>query len=386
MSIRIALDLRGLNHGSFTGVNHYTLRLLKHLPEHLNKDRINYTGLGLFPQTYQKLLPVLPKLARWEFLSVGEYARLPQSNDQQLNSGLTLLAQRFFPNTTRCQSFDLVVLPQPKALPFHPESKVVTVFHDFFGVAHPEFLTFRHRLVENLRIYRSLIQKSSFILVNSYATGFASRDLGGAEESRIRLLYPADLGQSYRSVFSSPPRKNPYLLAISSLEPRKNWLNLLAAYADFYRRYPEVGLVILGHRPQTTYAKKLLNRCREQAGVTVLTNVSEETKHRYLQHCRALLYPSFYEGFGFPILEAQRYAKPVVTSPLGSMPEIAGQGGVYANPYRPLEIGAALRLLQEDPEYYRSLQDYARTNYTRFSWNDFERRLHRALRDALLTN
>ena len=368
--MRVALDLRGLNYRSFTGINNYTLRLLKHLPVRSGGVAIEYTCLGLTSEARTHLCTLLPRYKDANFLSMAQYYRSPLHRHGTLSSALSVLAQRRTSFNEACEHFDYLLLPQPKAIQLHPKTRLVTVFHDLFGVRHPEFLSPRHRLVENLGIYKRLGEASYRCLVNSYATGYDLEKHAGVDAEKITLNYPADLNPDLPDDL---PRLHPrpYFLAVSAIEPRKNWLNLIAAYQTFAADNPGTDLVLLGHPVSAKYLREVRAAIAKYPNIHLHLEVDEFTKARYLRHATALLYPSFYEGFGFPILEAHRYGVPVVTSRISSMPEIAGAGATYVNPFRVEEITAALNILTDDEKYHHLLQGNARRNYICFGWGNF---------------
>ena len=369
--MRVALDLRGLNYRSFTGINNYTLRLLKHLPVRSGQVAIEYTCLGLTAEARSHLCTLLPRYKDAEFLSMAQYYHSPLHRHGTLSSALSVLAQRRTSFSKAYEYFDYLLLPQPKAIQLHPKTRLVTVFHDLFGVRHPEFMSPRHRLVENLGIYKRLGEASYRCLVNSYATGCDLEKYAGVDAEKITLNYPADLNPDLPDDL---PRLHPrpYFLAVSAIEPRKNWLNLIAAYQTFAVDNSGTDLILLGHPVSAKYLHEVRTAIASHPNIYLYLEVNELTKARYLRHAKALLYPSFYEGFGFPILEAHRYGVPVVTSRVSSMPEIAGAGATYVNPFRVEEITAALNILTDDEKYHHSLQGNARRNYICFGWGNFE--------------
>ena len=384
--MRVALDLRGLNYRSFTGINNYTLRLLTHLPERTKTKAIEYTCLGLTEEAKRHLVAVCPRLREAKFMSLRDYYKTPWPASPTLSSALSVAAQRLSPYSRFCAEFDYLLLPQPKAIQIHPRTKLVTVFHDCFGVTHPEYLSTRHRFVENLGIYKRLARASTTCLVNSYATGSDLRKYLGVPDEKISLNYPADLDSTAPPVPDTSPLPRPYFLAVSGIEPRKNWLNIVGAYREFARRFPGTDLVLLGHPVSPKYLKQVQKTIDNQANILLLLEASETIKRHYLRHARALLYPSFYEGFGFPILEAHRYGVPVITSRVGSMPEIAGAGALYVNPLRCTEITAALEILHLDSPHAARLRAAARENYARFDWVRFAEGLATSLQARPQTN
>lgn len=123
-----------------------------------------------------------------------------------------------------------------------------------------------------------------------------------------------------------------YLLFVGTLSPRKNAAVLLSAFCKYRQRHGRAKLVLAGNVEAS--CQKLLDKIREtefKDDVVVTGYVSETDKRILYYHCKMVLYPSRLEGFGFPILEAFQAGKPLITSNVSCMPEIAGDAAVYLN-------------------------------------------------------
>jgi glycosyltransferase involved in cell wall biosynthesis len=101
-------------------------------------------------------------------------------------------------------------------------------------------------------------------------------------------------------------------------------------------------------------------------------DLSQENKEVLYKNCEFVVYSSFYEGFGFPILESFRYHKPVITSKISSMPEIAKEGGLYVNPLNYLEIAAAMYILNSDKSFYNLLVESITNSKDVYNWSELE--------------
>ena len=97
--------------------------------------------------------------------------------------------------------------------------------------------------------------------------------------------------------------------------------------------------------------------------------VAEEEIPALISAARVLLLPSWYEGFGLPILQAQACGTPVITSDRASMPEVGGEGALYARPDEPEEISRAMRTLMDDPDVWERCRALGLENVKRYSWD-----------------
>jgi glycosyltransferase involved in cell wall biosynthesis len=138
-----------------------------------------------------------------------------------------------------------------------------------------------------------------------------------------------------------------YIVYAGGMDPRKNVRNLLAAFAMNLRQSPALRLVIIGHSTETLAPD--LAEHNLQDSVILTGFVSEQVKTAILKGARALVYPSIYEGFGLPILEAFAVDVPVITCRNSSLVEVAGDAAVYVNPLSPESIAQGIaEILQPD--------------------------------------
>ena len=161
------------------------------------------------------------------------------------------------------------------------------------------------------------------------------------------------------------PRKRPYVLFVGTIEPRKNLDTLLDAWkmirAETRR---EFDLVVAGPRgwgPGATFSRVLSEA--SYAGY-----VPEAQMPGLFAGATLFVYPSFYEGFGFPVVQALAARGPVVTSNTSCLPEVARDGAVLVDPKSPTELAAAIERLLESPAERAKLAGYGRASAERFRW------------------
>jgi glycosyltransferase involved in cell wall biosynthesis len=181
----------------------------------------------------------------------------------------------------------------------------------------------------------------------------------------------------------------PYLLSLTGIEPRKNLPMLLQAYAalpDDVRP----ALVLAGPvAPWNPEGWDLLRPALEALPATVrarivLTGyVPERDKVALLSGAEALVYPSLYEGFGLPVIEAMACGAPVLTSNISALPETAGTAAVLVDPHDRDAITHGIERIVTDPALRASLREAGAVRATRFSWDDAARQTAGVLRAAL---
>ena len=135
----------------------------------------------------------------------------------------------------------------------------------------------------------------------------------------------------------------PYIVTLGGIEPRKNTINMLRACIHLRKHRPELPfqLILVGEVHALPGFALQVERARQFLPVVHAGYQSDEDVARLLAGARALLFPSLWEGFGIPQLEAMTAGALVITSDLASMPEVCGEHAIYCDPYEPADIAAA---------------------------------------------
>jgi glycosyltransferase involved in cell wall biosynthesis len=202
----------------------------------------------------------------------------------------------------------------------------------------------RRRIVESLRI-----PESKVIVAGEAASAFFFRR-SDAEVQRIKERFGIRV---------------PYFLAVGAISPRKNLTRLLAAWSRVIGDMDGASLVIVGKEGLRFASSSILNGLPE--GVVHLTSVDDDELACLYSGARGLLYPSLYEGFGLPILEAMASGCPVLTSNCTAMPEVAGDAAVLVDPLSVESIADGIRILASE-RYARELSQKGLEHSKGFSW------------------
>ncbi len=162
-----------------------------------------------------------------------------------------------------------------------------------------------------------------------------------------------------------------YLLAVGSVQPRKNLIRLLRAYAMLREQQPgfQLQLVIVGR--QLWLYKEILREIKQQnfaADVIVTGYASDEDLPALYRSAVALVYPSLFEGFGLPPLEAMACGTPVITSDCSSLPEVVGKAAILVNPYEEADLAQAIWKLTNDPALRAQLRQAGIQQAKQFTW------------------
>ena len=217
---------------------------------------------------------------------------------------------------------------------------------------------------------------SQFVIADSLATKRDLVSLYALEPERIHVVYPGidsdlkpvtdvDLLTAVQYKFGITA---PYLLYIGTLQPRKNLIHLIQAYAQSNVQH---SLVIAGKKGwlsqpilEAVWALPLSIQQR----ILLPGFVAEDDKGALISGATALLYPSLYEGFGFPVLEGQACGVPVLAANSSSLPEVAGQGALLVDPLEIDQIALGIQRLVSDEALRTDLVQHGFANVSRFTW------------------
>ena len=178
--------------------------------------------------------------------------------------------------------------------------------------------------------------------------------------------------EQQRAILSAHNLHAPYIVAFSSLSLNKNISRLLSAFAQLTS---EVGhnLVLIGHIPPEANIAGDIARLGLAARVFCTGYIPDAQVPVLLQHADLFVFPSWYEGFGLPALEAQIAGVPVACSRAASLPEVAGEGAAYFDPASDEDIARVLRQCLRDPNLRARLRQQGAANAGRFSWEQAAR-------------
>jgi len=163
----------------------------------------------------------------------------------------------------------------------------------------------------------------------------------------------------------------PFILALGTLEPRKNIARLVAAFAAVSSRHPDVGLLVAGAdgpaRPAVEAARDALPDSVRRR-VHLAGYVDDRVRSSLLAKASVFVYPSLYEGFGFPLLEAMAAGTPVVAGDAGAIPEVAGDGALLVDPRDTDGLAEAVNRTLDDGVLRANLVQAGRRRAATFSW------------------
>ncbi len=223
-----------------------------------------------------------------------------------------------------------ITIPRGTGVP--SATSVLDLQHELF----PQFFSRPERAYRRLA-YRAAVRNSRLVIAISGHVKESIVERLGVEPERVRVAY---LGIDLEQLRPGNGEREPLLLYPANGWPHKNHARLLEAFDLIRRERPELRLVLTGSG---------LENLPKRPGVQVLGHVPRDELVRLYQTAEALVFPSLYEGFGLPPLEAMACGCPVAVSRAGALPEVCGDAARYFDPAEPEEIAAATLGVLADP-------------------------------------
>jgi len=370
--LHVALNahlLSGQDSYRSAGVHQYILHLLHHLGN--VEDDVRLTALlgaeALKPDTDLDLLR--------------------SNRDTSKPAARVLWEQLAQPNVLRRLEADLVhgpVFVGPLAAP----CPVVTTIHDLSFIRFPHLFRPANRLYLTVMTRLSARRARHLIAVSEHAAS-ESVALLGVPRDKITVVYhgvdadfrplPADQVAAFRERQGLPER---FILFVGTLEPRKNLIHLIEAFDRVYKG--ESRLVLAGGKGwlyDDLFAK--IEALDLKDAVLLPGYVPNEDLPLWYNAATAFAYPSFYEGFGMPVTEAQACGTPVVTSNRSSLPEAAGEAALLVDPHDVDAIAAGLRRVLSDASLREQLREQGLSRAQTFRWADTARETVQVYRQAV---
>ncbi|MEK9200636.1 MAG: glycosyltransferase family 1 protein [Patescibacteria group bacterium] len=330
--MRVAIDVSSLIFQ--TGVSQYTQNLVRHLPAEL----LLQFGFSLrrgdeFPAGV-KVIPLPPTAIHYLW-----------------NQAHMFPVESFVGPVGIYHSSDWAQGPS--------RAKKVTTIHDLSPFLFPEETGSKIIAAHTARM-KWVVRECDAVICVSQNTAADFQKLFSYPSSKIHVIHEAlPVQHSITANTSYVIPDTSYILAIGARQPRKNIMRLIAAYTKYREKYslPEK-LIIVGEKPHDTSYKI-------HDTVQFTGHISDQQLANYFAGAQAFVYPSLYEGFGLPILEAFHFGVPVAASSTSSIPEVAGSAAILFDPLD--EEGIAAGIAQAIKEK-TSLVALGKKQLTKFSW------------------
>lgn len=366
--MKIGVDIRVLMDKNYSGVSNYTSFLLRAMMN-LDKD----DEFRLFYNSYYDVRA-----------NIGSF------DHSHLNIKRTRIPNKIFNYCLqKCLSWpkldrvlggtDIFWSPHINFSNLSLGTKHVLTIHDISFLRYPEFFSYRKNFWHRALSLKKLVDSCTAIVAVSENTRRDIIDLLNVPEEKVKTIYSGlnfsvalPRPEEEKKFFNRHELKPEFILYLGTIEPRKNIAGLIYAYnrlRDTNVKLVDVQLVLAG---ANGWRNRAIYRAWENSpyrrDIKFLGYVSDREKELLYHRAQVFIYPSYYEGFGLPPLEAMSHSLPVITSNVSSLPEVVGTAALSVNPYDINAIAKALELVIINPELKESLIKAGREQIKKFSW------------------
>lgn len=272
---------------------------------------------------------------------------------------------------------DVVIYGNFAYWPLWLGSKSIVVIHDLGYIDVPEYVETKNRRFLRKFVKYSVAKASHIVTISDHARRRII-DTYNIDPEKISIVQPSIDHSIYyprsakeidiaRKQYNLPLS---YFLFVGTLEPRKNLVGLLDAYAqlpdEIMKRYP---LVLVGGRGWAD--EEIQERLKKYKKLPIIRPGYVHDKHlpAVISGARSLLWPTFYEGFGMPPLEAMACGTPVLTSNTTSLPEVVGNSALMVNPFSVTEIRQGIQRMATDDKLNKRLSQLGIKRASKFNWD-----------------
>lgn len=372
---RIGIDVRCLTEGRRTGVEEYTLNLLENLFQIDSKN-----AYVLF------LNSLRPSKTRLEWLE--KYPNVSLKKFRYPNKILNFLFWYFrWPKIDKMLGgADVMFFPNIIFGSVSKKAKTLLTIHDLSFERYPETFSWARRLWHSFINPKSFCEKADRIIAVSQSSKDDLVSLYGVKDEKIRVIH-SGIDEKFEVINRNNPDlvatkekyELPYkfILYLGVIEPRKNLVGIIRAFNHLQKtalknndeNITKYFLVIAGEKGWLN--DEIYNEIERSAfrnKILVINSIPDEDKKFVFNLATLFVYPSFFEGFGFPPLEAMRCGVPAIVSNNSSLPEVVGKGAIMIDPDKPDEVWRAMREILSNEELYQEMKELGLQQAQKFSW------------------
>jgi len=356
----IAVNAMIVEAGRLSGIGHYTVQLVQWFAQ-INREQGGHNRLLVYcrPSAANHFVAIEGVEVR---AVVGQDGRVARVLNEQLR----------LPRMLRRDKVDAVLNPAFTG-PVRGVRMIVTTVHDPYFLVIPDLLPRPQRLY--LRVFVPYCCRRSTRVVTTAAS--TMRDLLRHFPDLTDKISVVPMANRLPGPLSLPPGEaapTRFVLLVAALTGNKNPGPLVAAVGELRQRYPDLTLVHVGKDPEGIL-EATIRQHDASNWVVRRRNVSDEELGTLYRQCLCVAVPSLCEGFGLPVLEAQAFGAPVISSDRGALPEVGGQGALYFDPTKVTEIKAAIAELIDVPTTREALRQMGFQNQQRFTWEKTAREM-----------
>lgn len=380
--MRIGIDIRTLMEKEYSGVSEYTFNLVKAILEQDKKNKYK-----LFYNSGRNVSKRIPEF-RKENVEIAS-RRYP-------NKIFNYLMQKTFryPKIDKILGVDVFWSPNLNFTALSAKSKKILTIHDLSFWRYPIFFNLQKNLWHYIINVKKLIREADKIVAVSKNTKNDIIDLGKVSEGKIEVIY-SGVDKECRVVDKNDEilekiKRNyelsdKFILFLGTLEPRKNIIGLIKAYNEFRKnnlKAKDIKLVIAGGRGwKERGIFKEWQESKYKDDIKFLGYIPRQDKVYLYNLASVFVYPSFYEGFGFPPLEAMACGLPTITSFAASLPEVGAGASLLIDPYKVNDIAEAIEKVLFDEKLKNDIIEKGKERAAGFSWEEAAKKYLRIFKE-----
>ncbi len=336
----------------------------------------NLTGIGRYIVETNSILHKNPEI---ELEGACKFSRW--KNRDKIQKHLPHIKLNVFPSL--CKRPDLFHGPD-FAMNYHGRAKKVITIHDL-AVFHPELVDINGVETPQQGRTQKMLNSNRIDAVITLSE-FIKNEILHFLPHLDKPIFVTSLAANHKNFMYQKQESEPYLLYVGPLDKRKNVLGLCKAFELIAGKYSDFRLIMAGGSNGFEAEKVLefIAKSRFRKQMIYVSFVSEEELQSLYSQAWAFVFPSFYEGFGIPVLEAMHYGIPVLTSKNTVMEEVAGEAVWYVNPYETTSVAEGLERIISDDTLRETLIRKANTRVKKFSWEQTAQKTLEAYKEILL--
>jgi glycosyltransferase involved in cell wall biosynthesis len=281
--------------------------------------------------------------------------------------------------------------------PLYCPVPVVVSVHDVSFLEHPEYFRRERALQLKVTVARTVRRAAKILTVSEFSRASILKAYGDVEDDKV-VVVPNAAAPEFRPVSRDSAMtavrdrfsvSAPFLLSVGDLLPRKNQIGLIRAFSRLLRAYPQFAHNMVFAGKETWFAHHVREAARASGVAERIRFLGFVTDAELLQlynACDVFVFPSFYEGFGMPALEAMACGRAVVCSSTSALPEVVDGAALLFDPYSVDEMVRALADLLLDAELRARMERLGLQRAGHFSWQDAAQRTLEIYRSVVKTS
>ena len=369
--MRIVIDVRTMcDH--FPGIGRHTFDLARTLALQIDQDELILLTNPDLPNT------------RFDLSSIKSSSRV--RTEATRSRPFTLWEQVRLPAELKVLRPDVIHFPYPM-IPFGAQRPIIISVHDLIPIRLPQYFSFRHRVLYRISL-RLGLRAADAVICPSRATFSDLQSVFHLDASRL-FMVPAGIGETFhprtagelksaKAIYRLPDQ---YILYVGSNKPHKN----LTALVDAYARLQGAPLLVIAGQEDARYLdiRHRVDSLGLGEKIRFAGAIPEKDLPVIYSGSMAFIFPSLYEGFGFPPLEAMACGAPVACSDIACLRETAGDAALFFDPHSPESITNAITRILRDLELRATLRKRGQRRAAELSWDHAARQTLEIYRRAI---